>query len=139
MVNSATVAFAISCNSDPFLVGAEGSDDMFVISEEPGRNGHHDSFLGAHIELLQGTNNVKKVMEVYTEDSTERPLFAIIETPGTGNVFRLMNTATVKLPLSCYLELFLVEEGSDDMIVTNEELGRTGHHDSSFLARIEPL
>jgi hypothetical protein len=50
-----------------------------------------------------------------------------------------VNTATVKLPLSCYLELFLVEEGSDDMIVTNEELGRTGHHDSFFLTRIEPL
>jgi hypothetical protein len=93
---------------------------MFVISEEPGRNGHHDSFLVDHIELLQGTNNVKKVMEVYTEDSTERPLFAVIETPGTGNVFRIVNTATVKLPLSCNLELFLVEEGSDDMIVTNE-------------------
>jgi hypothetical protein len=59
MVNSATDAFAISCNSDPFLVGAEGSDDMTVIGEEPGRNGHRDSFFGARIELLQGTNNVK--------------------------------------------------------------------------------
>jgi hypothetical protein len=90
---------------------------MFVIGEEPDRNGHRDSFFWARIELLQGTNNVKQVMEVYTEDSTERPLFAIIETPGTGNVVRMINTATVEFSLSCSLEFFLVEEGCDDMFV----------------------
>jgi hypothetical protein len=104
-------------------VGAEGSDDVFVISKEPGRNDHRDSFFWAVIELLQGSNNVKQVIEVYTEYGTERHFFAIIETPGTGNVFRIVYTAIVEFSLSCNLELFCVEEGSDDMFVVSEEQG----------------
>jgi hypothetical protein len=49
--------------------------------------------------------------------------FAIIETPGTGNVFRIVYTAIVEFSLSCNLELFCVEEGSDDMFVVSEEQG----------------
>jgi hypothetical protein len=60
---------------------------------------------------------------VYTEYGTERHFFAIIETPGTRNVVRMINTATVELSLSCNLELFCVEEGSNDMFVVSEEQG----------------
>jgi hypothetical protein len=56
MVNSATVAFAISCNSDPFLVGQK--DPMICLS-----------------------------------------------------------SAKSLVGMGTYLELFLVEEGSDDMFV----------------------
>ena len=73
--------------------------------------------LHARIEVLQGPNNIKQIMEVVSEDGQSRPFYCVLETPGSGNVIRIVNTADLEFPVDVRMGPFygdLDVDGYDD-------------------------
>jgi len=75
--------------------------------------------LNALIELLQGPNNSKQLMEVYTEDGLQRPMNIIVETPGEGNVIRVVNQGSIEFPFSVAAEPYLIENAVENELTMN--------------------
>jgi hypothetical protein len=56
--------------------------------------------MNARIEILQGPDTNKQVIELYSENGLDRPFFATFATPFSGNVVRVLNTGPMEYPLT---------------------------------------
>merc|ERR1719231_1715862 len=80
-----------TCESFP--VDASVYSVRILLSTE-GRN------LDAKVEVLQGPNSVRQLVELNEEDGYNRPFACTLETPGYGSVVRILNTAPMEFPMT---------------------------------------
>ena len=68
--------------------------------------------INARIEILEGPNNVKQVLEITTEDGKARPFFCVLELPDKvlANVMRVVNTGPLEFPIECRVKPFEMEK-----------------------------
>merc|ERR1712023_397490 len=76
----------------------EAVESVQVFLSTEGRN------LNARIELLQGPDCVRQLIELDEDDGYDRPLSCTLETPGHGCVVRIVNTAPMEFPLMASVE-----------------------------------
>lgn len=65
--------------------------------------------LTARIELLQGPNNNKQIIEVYSSDGKKRPFFAVFEAPQDGLVVRIVNEQSVEYPMKAWVKPYKID------------------------------
>jgi len=87
-----------------YAFGAE-VDSVQILLKTNERN------MKAKIELTQGPNQVKQVIELYASKGYKNPFYLIIQTPGANNAIRVINQNTVEFPFDAWVLPY--ETGSD--------------------------
>jgi len=70
--------------------------------------------LNARIELLKGPKDLLQTVEVFSEDGVDRPFFIVIETPGSGNTVKVVNTSELESPMYSWVEPYSISHSGDD-------------------------
>ncbi len=73
-------------------------DRVQVLLKTDGRN------MKARLELMQGPNNDKQIIEVYASDGKKNPFFAVFDCPGSGYSIRVINENTMEFPFLAFVE-----------------------------------
>jgi len=71
----------------------------------------------AKIELTQGPNQVKQIIELYASVGYKNPFYVVIQTPGTNNAVRVINQNTVEFPFDAWVLPYETGEAEPDVIV----------------------
>lgn len=70
------------------------------------------------IELIQGPNNNKQVIDLYTQNGQTYPFYAILETLGRGSVIRIINEAPIEFPITATAAPYKISYRNDDVLPT---------------------
>ena len=68
----------------------------------------------AKIELTQGPNQVKQIIELYSSVGYKNPFYAVIQTPGSNNAIRVINENTVEFPFDAWVVPYETGSASDN-------------------------
>ena len=71
----------------------------------------------AKIELTQGPNQVKQIVEVYASRGYKNPFYIEIKTPGANNAIRVINENTVEFPFDAWVLPYETGDGGDGVVM----------------------
>lgn len=80
----------------PYTFGSEVQSVQILLKTDE-RN------MKAKIELTQGPNQIKQVIEVYASAGYKNPFYVVIQTPGSNNAIRVINENTVEFPFDAWV------------------------------------
>jgi hypothetical protein len=93
-----------------YTYGAEVESVQVLLQTE-------DRNMKAKIELTQGPNQPKQIIEVFATVGGQTPFYAVIATPGAGSTIRVVNQNSVEFPINAWI-LPYKTKGTSDAPVT---------------------
>merc|ERR1712070_813667 len=88
--------------------------------------------LQAKVELLQGPNCVRQVIDLEEDYGYDRPFSCVLDTPGWGSVIRIINTGPMVFPIVASVVPYTTNDGSSPVVVEGLDQSDSGGYDQDF-------